>query len=74
MLPTGEEDVLWAEKGEFDRQQEWRMTSGRGEVRCQQGWRMTAGWEGVRLAAIRGWRMTAGRGRVNLTVSIRGRG
>ena len=29
MLPTGEEDVLWAEKGEFDRQQEWRMTARR---------------------------------------------
>ena len=29
MLPTEEEDVLWAEKGEFDRQQEWRMTARR---------------------------------------------
>ena len=42
LLPTGEEDVLWAEKGEFDRQQEWRMTARQWGVSLTAG--KGAGW------------------------------
>ena len=40
------EDDHWAERGEFDRQQDmWKMTAGwgRGKVGHQVGWRITAG-------------------------------
>ena len=68
------EDDCWAERGEFDRQQD--------------GWKMTAGWGGVRLATSKederwaergefdrqhdGWKMTAGWGGVRMTARWRG--
>ena len=57
------EDDCRAERGEFDHQPGWRITTGRGGVSLtastmQEGWKMTAGWG-----------MTAGRGGVSLTAS-----